>query len=50
MKPTIYAWVGRAVVNHYRRRQRLAGTYPVARQLRKQGFGLATAMMILARR
>ena len=45
----IRQWIGLAVVSHYRRGQRQRGTLAVARQLRKQGFGLATALAILTR-
>jgi len=40
--------VGLYVCRHYRERAALAGTQAAARQMRKQGFPLALALLILA--
>ena len=47
---SLYTFLGRAWCMRVKRRQRWAGTYAVAKQLRKQGVGLATALLLLTER
>lgn len=46
-RESLYAWLGRAWIRAVRKRQRWAGTYQVAKNLRKQGVGLLTAKLLL---
>jgi len=46
---SIYTWLGRSWYFRIKRRQQWAGTYAVAKQLRKQGCGLQTALILLTR-
>ena len=45
-----YTFLGRSWCMRVKRRQRWAGTYATARQLRKQGIGLATSLLLLTGR
>ena len=46
-RSAINEWLGRTWASRIRRRARWAGVYHVARQLRKQGVGLQTALVLL---
>ena len=45
----LYEYLGMSWCSRLRRRVRMAGTYAVARQLRKSGVGLQTALLLLTR-
>lgn len=42
-------WTGISFRMHYRRAQRKRGTLAVAKQMRKQGFGIVMALAVLVR-
>jgi hypothetical protein len=44
----VSAIVGAWIVSHFRARQAEAGTYVVAKQMRKQGYPLALALAVLS--
>ena len=44
---SLYTWLGRSWYFRIKRRQQWAGTYAVAKQLRKQGVGIVCAKLIL---
>ena len=46
---SIYTWLGRSWYFRIKHRQQEVGTYAVAKQLRKQGCGLQTALILLTR-
>jgi hypothetical protein len=48
-RDSLNAFLGRAWSMRVKRRQRYAGTYAVARQLKKQGVGLQVALILLTR-
>lgn len=50
VKRTVYIAIGRYFFRRFQRRAREAGTYTVARQLRKQGTPLCVARVMLAAR
>jgi len=45
----LYTFIGRTWAIRIKRRQKWAGTYAVAKQLRKQGVGIQTALILLTR-
>lgn len=49
-RESLYAWLGRAWVRHVRRAMRRSGSvFQTAKNLRKQGVGLQTALILLTR-
>ncbi len=48
-REALYAWLGRAWTRKVRNQARFSSVYQAARNLRKQGVGLQTALILLTR-
>lgn len=48
-REAVYAWLGRSWSRHVRRSARKTSVYRAAKNLRKQGIGLQTALILLTR-